>query len=138
MLPLAPSAHRQTEFCMAKGGRELRARLQSTASLLNPTLTAPQLYLDSASCLRIALCTSGNRQLGQCAGFLPRQVVTSAARLSVSCAVLSLVILALQTQNMLKEAQENFPNLETQDALQAQADMGPGRQAVEGEGTQSF
>jgi hypothetical protein len=35
---------------------------------------------------------------------------------------------------MLKQAQENFPNLETQSALQAQADLGPGHEASKGEG----
>ncbi len=35
---------------------------------------------------------------------------------------------------MMKQAQQNFPSLETQDALQAQADLGPGREAAKGEG----
>lgn len=38
------------------------------------------------------------------------------------------------TQQMMKEAQQNFPEKSVDDAMQAQADMGPGREAVPGEG----
>ncbi|KAL4421517.1 hypothetical protein ABPG75_010808 [Micractinium tetrahymenae] len=36
---------------------------------------------------------------------------------------------------MVKEAQQNFPEKPLDDAMQAQADMGPGREAVPGEGS---
>jgi hypothetical protein len=40
----------------------------------------------------------------------------------------------IQTQEMVKKAQEDFPNLEWNDAVQKEADMGPGREAKQGEG----
>jgi hypothetical protein len=43
--------------------------------------------------------------------------------------------LLLQTQEMVKRAQENYPNLEASDAIQLEADKGPGREAAVGEGS---
>lgn len=47
---------------------------------------------------------------------------------------LSLIIFIIQTQEMVKKAQEDFPNLEWNDAVQKEAVMGPGSEAKQGEG----
>ena len=40
----------------------------------------------------------------------------------------------MQTQQQLKQAQQDFPNLVPDDALQQEANMAPGREAAVGEG----
>ena len=41
---------------------------------------------------------------------------------------------SIQTQEMVRKAKEDFPNLQQSDAIQREADMGPGREAAPGEG----
>ena len=43
----------------------------------------------------------------------------------------------MQTQELVQKAQENFPHLDKQEAIQQEANMGPGREAVPGEGQPS-
>jgi len=40
----------------------------------------------------------------------------------------------LQTQELVHKAEENFPQSEKNEAIQKQANMGPGREAMPGEG----
>jgi hypothetical protein len=43
----------------------------------------------------------------------------------------------MQTQDLVRKAEENFPQLDKNTAIQEQANMGPGREAVQGEGQPS-
>ena len=40
----------------------------------------------------------------------------------------------MQTQELVQKAEENFPELDKNEAIQQQANLGPGREAVQGEG----
>lgn len=40
----------------------------------------------------------------------------------------------MQTQELVQKAEENFPQLDKNEGLQQQANMGPGREAMPGEG----